>query len=878
MIGRTLSTYRIVERLGAGGMGEVFRARDEKLDRDVAVKVLPPGLLGDETARGRFRREAKALSRLSHPHVATLFDFGSADGIDYLVMEIVPGPTLDVALREGPLAAKEVVRLGTQLARGLAAAHEQGIVHRDLKPSNLCLTADGLLKILDFGLARVAPAPSAERTQQTPTETAAGKVVGSPPYMSPEQLVGKEADARSDVYSAGACLYELATGRRPHGGKSGALLVDAILHEAPEPAGRVRAGVPAGLEAVIAKAMDKEPSLRYQTARELLVDLERLQQGSAVVSAVSSRRGRRMAFVGLSLAAIALALAGATVLSLREPTPPRITNVRPLGITLHWTFSAFAGVPSWATDGLRFYYIAPRGDGRAGLFQVSANGGEPAEIPIPFSQHVEIFDYVPGEAALLMGGATDLPPTLDPGAHAQVRAVWVVPVPAGPPRRLGVRARHAAVSPDGRRLALVQANRIVVAGWDGRSSRTLEVGSEVFQVVWTPDGRRLRYSGPDPATQRWWTWERDAEDERAPPRPLWPWANVGRFTRDGRHYVLSRINFKDRRMDLVVASTPRWPMSSPPELRVLTSGPLSWAWPGPSPDGKQLFAVGEAAAGELLRFDAATGRFEPCLGVTAATFVEASPDGAWVIWSSFPDFALWKSRPDGSEKQALSPPGWWVAHGRWSPDGRSISFIGTPPDEEGRVLADSHLYRVAAEGGEPVLLVEGPAERPLWDPCWLPDGRTIVYSAFNAEQPGIHRVDAETRAVSALPGGERFLYPKCSRSGDILAMEAVAGSPDGVAWRFESRTGVFTRLGTSSLSYPTWTRDGRAVVGLNVRTHRIERRRLDSGRVEVVADLSGVPVVGILGAPWMGLAADDSPLVLRDRSTREFYALDWEVP
>ena len=240
MIGRTLSTYRVVERLGAGGMGEVYRARDEKLDRDVAVKVLPPGLLADETARGRFRKEAKALSRLSHPHVATLHDFGSADGVDYLVMELVPGPTLDVVLREGPLAAKEVVRLGTQLARGLAAAHEQGIVHRDLKPSNLCLTGDGLLKILDFGLARVASAPSAGETQDTPTETAAGKVVGSPPYMSPEQLVGREADARSDVYSAGACLYELATGRRPHGGKSGALLVDAILHETPEPAGRVK--------------------------------------------------------------------------------------------------------------------------------------------------------------------------------------------------------------------------------------------------------------------------------------------------------------------------------------------------------------------------------------------------------------------------------------------------------------------------------------------------------------------------------------------------------------------------------------------------------------------------------------------------------------
>jgi Tol biopolymer transport system component len=654
--------------------------------------------------------------------------------------------------------------------------------------------------------------------------------------------------------------------------------VDAILHEMPEPAGRVRAGIPAGLEAVIAKAMDKEPSLRYQTAKELLVDLERLQQGGRTASAVPSGRVGRKVVVGLSLAAIALALAGATILLLREPAPPRITNVRPLGITLNWTFSALAGVASWATDGPRLYYIAPRRDGRGGLFQVSVNGGEPAEIPIPFSQRVEIFAYVPRETALLMGGATDVPPMHDPAAFAEGRAVWVVPVPAGPPRMLGVRARHAAVSPDGERLALVQAGRIVIAGWDGRPRRTLEVGSEVFQVVWTPDGRRLRYNGPDPATQRWWTWERDVESERAPPRRLWPDANIGRFTPDGRHYVLSYVNFRDRRNDLAVASAPRGTRSSPPTLRTLTSGPLSWAWPGPSPDGKRLFAVGAADAGELLRLDATAGRFEPYLGGMAATFVEASADGARVLWSSFPDFALWKGRPDGSEKQALSPPGWWVAHARWSPDGRSIAFIGTPPDEEGRMFADQHLYRMAAEGGAPVLLVAGPPERPLWDPCWLPDGRTIVYSAFNGEQPGIFKVDADTHAALPFPGGERFLYPKCSRNGDVLAMEPVTGSPDGVAWRFESRTSAWSRLGPSSLIYPTWTRDGRAIVGLNGRTRRIERRHMDSGRVEVVADVSGIPVVGVMGAWWMGLAADDSPLILRDRSTREFYVLDWEAP
>jgi serine/threonine protein kinase len=197
-------------------MGEVYRARDEKLGRDVALKVLPPGSLANEEAQRRFRKEATALSRLGHPHIATLFDFDAQDGTDFLVMEEVVGPTLEQELRKGPLAEKEVVRLGSQLARGLIAAHEHGVIHRDLKPSNLGLTSDGLLKILDFGLAHVMRGPEMKTVQTTATDSAVGRVVGSPPYMAPEQLLGKAVDARTDLYAAGACLYELATGKRPY--------------------------------------------------------------------------------------------------------------------------------------------------------------------------------------------------------------------------------------------------------------------------------------------------------------------------------------------------------------------------------------------------------------------------------------------------------------------------------------------------------------------------------------------------------------------------------------------------------------------------------------------------------------------------------------
>ncbi|HSD65111.1 MAG TPA: serine/threonine-protein kinase [Vicinamibacteria bacterium] len=279
VVGRRLSRYRVDERLGAGGMGEVYRARDEKLGRDVALKVLPAGSLTDDGARRRFRREARALSRLSHPHIATLLDFDSAGGIEFLVMELVGGPALDQELRKGPLAERDVVRLGLQLARGLAAAHEQGVVHRDLKPSNLRLTADGLLKILDFGVAHLERDPVSSSGEET--ATAEMGQPGSPPYMAPEQLLGKGADARTDVYAAGACLYELATGQRPHQEKHGPLLMEAILHEPPVAPRTANGSLSPGLEAVILKALDKDPALRYQTAKELLVDLERLQCAAA---------------------------------------------------------------------------------------------------------------------------------------------------------------------------------------------------------------------------------------------------------------------------------------------------------------------------------------------------------------------------------------------------------------------------------------------------------------------------------------------------------------------------------------------------------------------------------------------------------------------
>jgi tetratricopeptide (TPR) repeat protein len=274
IVGQVLGHYRVLEQIGAGGMGLVFRASDQQLERDVAIKVLPPGMLADEAARKRFRREALTLARLNHPNIGTVYEFGSQEGLDFLVMEYVGGVAVDARLGSGPLPQKEILRLGFQLADGLASAHEHGVIHRDLKPANLRLTQDHRLKILDFGLAQFVRQETDLGVTASISESK--QVTGTLPYMSPEQLRGEVTDQRSDIWSAGAVLYELATGRRPFAFSQVPLLIDAILNKPPELPSALNPSLSPGLETAILKCLDKDPERRYQTARELRVDLDRL--------------------------------------------------------------------------------------------------------------------------------------------------------------------------------------------------------------------------------------------------------------------------------------------------------------------------------------------------------------------------------------------------------------------------------------------------------------------------------------------------------------------------------------------------------------------------------------------------------------------------
>ncbi|MBN1504776.1 MAG: serine/threonine protein kinase, partial [Candidatus Eisenbacteria bacterium] len=282
MIGKTVSHYRVLEKLGEGGMGVVYKAQDTKLERLVALKFLAPELTRDPSARDRFIHEAKAASALDHPNICTVHEIDEADGQTFIAMACVDGQTLRHRLGSGPLKLDEAVDIAAQVAQGLQEAHEKGVVHRDVKSSNIMLTPKGQVKIMDFGLAKLAGGPRVTKT---------GTSVGTAAYMSPEQAQGEAVDQRTDIWSLGVIIYEMVTGRLPFAGDYEQSVVYSILNEAPEPITAVRSGVPMELERIVGKALEKEPKRRYQRAEDLLVDLRNFQDrspGGRLVAAVSS--------------------------------------------------------------------------------------------------------------------------------------------------------------------------------------------------------------------------------------------------------------------------------------------------------------------------------------------------------------------------------------------------------------------------------------------------------------------------------------------------------------------------------------------------------------------------------------------------------------
>jgi eukaryotic-like serine/threonine-protein kinase len=483
--GTKLGPYEIVAPLGAGGMGEVYRARDTRLGRTVAIKILPSHLSSDTMRRQRFEREAKAVSSLNHPHICMLYDIGRQDGIDFIVMEYVEGVTLAARLEKGPLPTVEVLEYGIQLASALDRAHRNGVTHRDIKPGNIILTKSGA-KLLDFGLAKAAP-PLAEgatltnAAAQAQSVTREGAVIGTVPYMSPEQVEGKESDARSDIFSLGTVLYEMTTGGRAFRGQSDFSVASAILVKDPEPISTLQPLTPPALERTIRVCLEKDPDARWQSAGDLCKELRWIAEGGSRIGipiAATARRAIR-ARMGWILAAVFAAVAlGALLRTSLSGSGPEPLAFRQLNFRREAIFqAAFA-------DKETVVYSAATWGNTPQIFVVRPGYPEPKPVGPPGMALLAVSSK--GELAVLMG-ARYLSYRLFAGTLARM------PLDGGAPREIQEGVRQADWSPDGSQLAIIRE----VGGKDRLEypiGRVLcEVSGYMSDVRVSPQGDRIAY-------------------------------------------------------------------------------------------------------------------------------------------------------------------------------------------------------------------------------------------------------------------------------------------------------------------------------------------------------------------------------------------------
>ena len=496
LAGRTLSHYRLEERIGAGGMGEVYRGIDSRLNRPVAVKILPPDLLQDDERRRRFTHEAKAASALNHPNIVTIYDVGSEAGIDLIVMEYVHGKTLEEVIGRRPMAIAPLLRYATQIADALTAAHAAGIVHRDLKPTNIMVTGQGVVKVLDFGLAKLAEAaaPAADgntRTAAPASPTERGVIVGTASYMSPEQAEGGVVDARSDIFSFGSVLYEMATGRRAFEGSTTMSTIAAVLRDEPSRPSTITAALPHDLEVLINRCLKKDPSRRAQHMSDLKVALQELKEDSesgrlmTSVAPVSATTRRPLwAITAATVTAVAAVVAVAGWLMFREtteaPQSPALTRL---------TFDAGMTVtPALSPDGKLIAYASDRATKLPNIWVQQVDGGHAVQL----TNHE--------------GGAVG--PSFSPDGtriayEAQAgkdEGVYVVSTIGGEPRRLASAGSTPRFSPDGSQLSFVVTERtsarlMLVPATGGQPTKVPGDFYAAGGAVWSSDGSHLLVPG-----------------------------------------------------------------------------------------------------------------------------------------------------------------------------------------------------------------------------------------------------------------------------------------------------------------------------------------------------------------------------------------------